>query len=310
MTLDQIQSADDAVKVLKSAATSGDLIKRVRDISKKFISERTSKGLDVMKPGDRGQDIEVIQAILIGLGDLKDHEITGILDEPTMQAIKVFADKYGINIDLNAPVPLDVIELFIDYRLGGADVDRSIEAEVSDAWPPKPDGIEVLTMGEKFELFGKIEYRVNSDSSITILNDWAKENIVMVTIPQLAKIKNPVTSPIPWHRATVVQLKALWEEWERLGLLDRIESFNGSYVPRLIRGGRTLSSHAFGTAFDINASSNPLMKKPPLVGEPGSVRELVPSANRYGFFWGGHFKSRPDGMHFEVYRIETNLLIA
>ncbi|MFC1534810.1 M15 family metallopeptidase [Thermodesulfobacteriota bacterium] len=23
----------------------------------------------------------------------------------------------------------------------------------------------------------------------------------------------------------------------------------------------------------------------------------------FGFYWGGHFKSRPDGMHFEVAKI-------
>jgi hypothetical protein len=37
-----------------------------------------------------------------------------------------------------------------------------------------------------------------------------------------------------------------------------------------------------------------------LVGEKGSVRELVPIANRWGFYWGGHYNGRPDGMHFEV----------
>jgi hypothetical protein len=42
---------------------------------------------------------------------------------------------------------------------------------------------------------------------------------------------------------------------------------------------------------------------PALKGELGSVRELVPLANRHGFYWGGHFRGRPDGMHFEAARI-------
>ncbi|MGH8628263.1 MAG: M15 family metallopeptidase [Gammaproteobacteria bacterium] len=29
---------------------------------------------------------------------------------------------------------------------------------------------------------------------------------------------------------------------------------------------------------------------------------MVPIANAFGFFWGGHF-SRRDGMHFEVARV-------
>jgi hypothetical protein len=36
------------------------------------------------------------------------------------------------------------------------------------------------------------------------------------------------------------------------------------------------------------------------VGQHGSVRELVSIANEHGFFWGGHFDKRRDGMHFEV----------
>jgi hypothetical protein len=38
-------------------------------------------------------------------------------------------------------------------------------------------------------------------------------------------------------------------------------------------------------------------------GKKGSVRELVPIANKHGIYRGGHFKGRPDGMHFEVARV-------
>jgi hypothetical protein len=34
------------------------------------------------------------------------------------------------------------------------------------------------------------------------------------------------------------------------------------------------------------------------------VRELVPIANAFGFYWGGHFGAgRVDGMHFEVAKV-------
>ena len=42
---------------------------------------------------------------------------------------------------------------------------------------------------------------------------------------------------------------------------------------------------------------------PAPAGAEGSVRELVDIANAHGFFWGGHFKGRPDGMHFEVAKL-------
>ena len=84
-------------------------------------------------------------------------------------------------------------------------------------------------------------------------------------------------------------------------MLDRVLTWDGSFAPRFVRGSRTvLSNHAFGTAFDINAALNPRGTRPLLVGKKGSVRELVTIANDHGFYWGGHFVAKPDGMHFEI----------
>ena len=92
----------------------------------------------------------------------------------------------------------------------------------------------------------------------------------------------------------------LWKDWEAADLLHLVLTWEGSFVPRFVRGSRTtLSNHAFGSAFDINAPWNGLGIVPPLVGQKGSVRELVLLAHKYGFYWGGHF-NRKDGMHFEV----------
>jgi hypothetical protein len=80
-------------------------------------------------------------------------------------------------------------------------------------------------------------------------------------------------------------------------------TWEGSFAPRFVRGSNvTLSNHAWGTAFDINYAWNTLGAQPALRGQKGSVRELVPIANEFGFYWGGHFKGRADGMHFEVAR--------
>nr|MCU0228094.1 M15 family metallopeptidase [Bryobacterales bacterium] len=120
--------------------------------------------------------------------------------------------------------------------------------------------------------------------------------------PQLAGFRNAKRNgDVQFHKLVAAQLVNLWQAWESEGLLDRVLSFEGSYVPRFIRGSRTtLSNHAFGSAFDINLRWNRLGAVPALVGEAGSVRELVATANRFGFYWGGHFRDRPDGMHFEI----------
>lgn len=87
-------------------------------------------------------------------------------------------------------------------------------------------------------------------------------------------------------------------------ILRRVLSYDGSYNRRFIRGSRTvLSNHAYGSAFDINARWNPLGALPPADNEEGSVQTLVEIANRHGFYRGGHYRGRPDGMHFEVARL-------
>ena len=94
----------------------------------------------------------------------------------------------------------------------------------------------------------------------------------------------------------------MWAAWEAAGLLRFVLSWSGSFVPRFMRSGKQLSTHAFGCAFDINVPWNGYYKQAALVGDQGSVRELVPIANQHGFYWGGHFpygKGLSDGMHFE-----------
>lgn len=106
-----------------------------------------------------------------------------------------------------------------------------------------------------------------------------------------------------FHKECAYQLQQFFIEIEKEGLLHLVKTYAGAYYPRFVRGSRTvLSNHSYGTAFDINVAWNGLGKTPALVGQTGSVRELVPIANKWGGYWGGHF-SRPDGMHFEVARI-------
>lgn len=70
-------------------------------------------------------------------------------------------------------------------------------------------------------------------------------------------------------------------------------------------------SNCFGTAIDLNAAWNGFHCRPALKGHQGSLRELVPIANHFGLFWGGHFGENSqgqiamDGMHFEVAKLWT-----
>ena len=71
------------------------------------------------------------------------------------------------------------------------------------------------------------------------------------------------------------------------------------YNFRFIRGSvDRLSNHASGTAVDLNSRLH-------VLGKIGTFpTEKVPMiralAKKYGLFWGGDYKNRPDEMHFEI----------
>ena len=147
----------------------------------------------------------------------------------------------------------------------------------------------------------------SNPEAIRITDGWIQDNITKIHIPQLRGVRGaPRDGGIYFHKLAIDQLIGLFRAWEEAGLSDRVLSWAGSWVPRFIRGSRSvLSNHAFGSAFDINAAWNPLGATPADVGERGSVVELVPLAHKFGFYWGGHFGSRPDGMHFEVGKVSS-----
>lgn len=173
-------------------------------------------------------------------------------------------------------------------------------------FPSKPSFNPLVGNAARAKIFGNFKFKSAGDGTeaIVITDGWADKNIVRVEIPQLKGMKNvPPSGKIQFHRLGADQLQSLFNDWEKAGLIKDILTYEGSFVPRFIRGSRkTLSNHSFGTAFDINYAWNKLGQVPALVGQKGSVRELVDIANKNGFYWGGHF-SRLDGMHFEVAKV-------
>ncbi|MBO0949468.1 M15 family metallopeptidase [Fibrella forsythiae] len=180
-------------------------------------------------------------------------------------------------------------------------------AQSGPNWPPRPN-FPSLTASARRTLFGAFQFKSDpkpgNPEHIRILGNWQQQNIVDVQIPQLVGVSGaPANGTIPFNRLAVPQLVAMWTAWEDAGLLPLVLSYAGSFEPRFQRGTTVLSNHAFGAAFDINAPQNAMGTTPALVGERGCVRELVPIANAHGFFWGGHFKTRLDGMHFELAKL-------
>lgn len=159
-----------------------------------------------------------------------------------------------------------------------------------------------MTHQERLARFGNFQYipapTRDSQEAIKLTDGWAEANLVTLELPWNAK-------KVQVHRLAVDQFRALWEDWRAAGLLDRILTFDGSWVPRYKRGktgtSDNLSNHAWGTAQDINANWNRMGRPPAETGTRGCLLDLVPFADKHDIIWGGNFRgSRIDGMHYEI----------
>lgn len=176
-----------------------------------------------------------------------------------------------------------------------------------DSQQPSHSGGRLSSPGssKRKAFFGDFAYvhapRPGNQERIRITDGWDRRNIEKINISQLIGVNGaPESGNVYFNSKVSDHLIALFKEWDEEGLIDSVLTWSGSYVPRFIRGSRTtLSNHAYGSAFDINYSWNKLGAYPARVGRTGSVRELVPIAEKHGFYWGGNYRRRKDGMHFE-----------
>lgn len=215
---------------------------------------------------------------------------SGIFDAATDKATRAWQTKNGLDPD---------------GVVGPKSLTKAGLVSQTNTWyPPKPN-FGSPSNEERTRMFGSFAYKRKNSTDIVITDDWASKNIVKLHVPQLIGVEGfPKNGIILIHKRAAGPFMAFINEVQEKGLIDRIISWAGSFYPRFIRGSQqTLSNHSWGTAFDINAPENWLGAKPASVGKRGSLLELVPIANKHGFYWGGHYSSRLDGMHFELARI-------
>jgi D-alanyl-D-alanine carboxypeptidase/Putative peptidoglycan binding domain len=259
--------------------------------------------LRVLRKGVKGKDVEQWQNFLIGQG-FKDKLLAdGDFGQKTQNATIEFQQHFNLKADGVVGNKTFAKAMELGFELIEDKEDTSTEGP---NFPPPPDFKPLVSNAARAKVFGTIEFKrkplPTNAENIVITNGWDKANIEKIIIPQLVGVPGaPHDGGIFFHRLARQQLLDMWAGWDKAGLRDHFLSWDGSFVPRLVRGTTsTLSNHAFGTAFDINASFNVMGTMPALVGSKGSVRELVKIANDNGFWWGGHFAKRKDGMHFEV----------
>ena len=156
---------------------------------------------------------------------------------------------------------------------------------------PKP-----LTASQRYATYGE---GTRWDYSAGKWKPGYRPDLTRIHVPQLEGIRK-TNNRILVNAKIAERFLGLWAAWEQAGLLDCVLTYAGCYNARKVRGGRRVSDHAFAIAFDINVAWNRLGHAPALWGDRGSVLQLVPIAIDHGFYWGGDFAKRPDGMHFGV----------
>lgn len=260
--------------------------------------------MQVLRKGSTGPEVEKWQAFLKGLKPESSILISGVFEDLTERDTKTFQSKKGLTPDGVVGPKTLTVAMTSGFSLMH---DPACDPD-GPSWPAKPKFVNQLNPVDREKLFGKFPYistpTMSNPEAITITGNWLS-NITQVNIPQLSGVAGaPRSTTVPFHTAAAPQLIKLFEAWHDLGLMYLVMSWGGSWSPRFIRGSRTvLSNHAWGTAFDINVQWNQLGTQPALRGAVGSVRELVESACDHGFYWGGWFPNRADGMHFEAYKI-------
>ena len=125
--------------------------------------------------------------------------------------------------------------------------------------------------------------------------EWEAKALVTSPVPEglLVYIGQPVRR-IRAHRTAMPLFLEVIEKLRAQG--QKGIEYNGIYAYRAKRSDwRVLSTHSWGIAIDLCASTNHM-------GDPPAMDlEIVAAFEDAGFTWGGRW-DRPDGMHFQLAR--------
>ena len=99
---------------------------------------------------------------------------------------------------------------------------------------------------------------------------------------------------IKCHKLIVEPLLSVFNDIKNNNLDKYCLEYGGCYNYRKSRTSNKLSTHSWGIAIDLNPNTNQL-------GNPrGDMnKDVVTIFKKYGFTWGGDFKSTADRMHFQ-----------
>lgn len=117
-----------------------------------------------------------------------------------------------------------------------------------------------------------------------------------VILPRPLKLgwENSMVTRVACHVKMEEVFTRVFRDLDRAGLWDSLHTFDGIYNDRPTKGGSKKSTHSWGIAVDLNASTN-------AQGTAGNMDPRVVNIFRsQGFIWGGNWSGAVrDPMHFQ-----------
>lgn len=95
------------------------------------------------------------------------------------------------------------------------------------------------------------------------------------------------------HKLVEAVFQSVFDQIYARKYWELLEDYGGIYNFRPIKGSAKLSTHSWGIAVDLNTVANPLGAKP--VMDPHIIAVFAD----HGFHWGGNWRRRRDGAHFQ-----------
>lgn len=194
-----------------------------------------------LKVGSTGPLVEQWEIFLRGQTLLTDKEVDTNYTEATKAATVLFQSRYP---QLNADGVAG------NHTIGYAMAHHGFELfELSSPdFPAQPPDAKTLGFAQRQKILGEIKFTPaptpDNPEAIRITNDWKKLHLTAVSIPQLKGVSGASSGVVDFNKAAAGQLQALFQDWEKEGLLRHVVSWGGTFAPRFIRGSRTtLSQH-------------------------------------------------------------------
>lgn len=184
--------------------------------------------------------------------------------------------------EINQYLSKEAVEEF--YKFLPADGELPSTTPTPVGIPPKPKSYD-----DVYRIFG------NPRES-----GWARNNLAFCKVDDRFKEMPYVDGKgrgFYCHKLLVGQFQKCFQEIIDQGLWDdEFYSWEGCYNLRNIAGSTNLSLHSWAIAIDFNYTGNEYGDS-----TPSMDKKIVAIFKKHGFFWGGDYRGKKDGMHFEWY---------